>query len=108
MKKIITLLTLGILSVFMQACTTYGDPYYQPQYSSVSVQYSPRPYFIPEVINHQQTQRYSCKPLRVYEPYTYQIHDIQSDTVFNIQDKRQIIERGNCRGQATPTFFYIP
>ena len=118
MKKIITLLSFGVISMFMQACTTYGGPYYnsgsaeyyyqQPvQYSSFSVSSSPRPRIMPRTVQYNRpiyTQR--CRPLPVYQPYTYQVHDIQSDTIFNIQDRTQMIKRGG--GQAPPTFFYNP
>jgi len=116
MKKLITLLTLGTLSVFMQACTTYGDPYYggnggyyyqQPSYSSYSVSSTPRPRLMPRVIHTQEPEcvpRYQ-KP-RIYEPYSYQVYDHRSNTSFNIQDRRRWIEKGNCYGGAEPTFFY--
>ena len=116
MKKLITLLTLGTLSVFMQACTSYGDPYYggnggyyyqQPSYSSYSVSSTPRPRLMPRVIHTQEPEcvpRYQ-KP-RIYEPYSYQVYDHRSNTSFNIQDRRRWIEKGNCYGGAEPTFFY--
>ena len=95
--------------MFMQACTTYGDPYYcngvsveyiqQPvQYSPISVSTIPRPRVMPRVIRPQEP--------RIYEPYTYEVYDHRSNTTFNIQDRRQWVEKGNCHGGAEPTFFY--
>jgi len=99
MKKIITLLTVGTISIFMQACISYGEPY-------SSGYYSPRYYSSPEPMYYVPTP----PPVVVHsyqrpQPYTYEVLDIQANTMFRVQDRRQTARQG-CNPK--PTFFYVP
>mgnify|MGYP003331939208 CR=1 FL=1 len=114
MKKIITLLAMGTLCSLMSACTTYGDPYSPGYYSSSASfnvesapeYYQPR-YYQPRP-QYQEPYSYPMCPPRVrrYQgPYTYEVLDLQSNTSFRVQDRRQSAREG-CNPK--PTFFYVP
>jgi hypothetical protein len=101
MKKIITLLAVGTISIFMQACTTYGEPYSSGYYSA-GYYSSPAPRYYaptppPMVIHQNQYHRPRA--------YTYDVLDIQANTMFRVQDRRQPARQG-CNPK--PTFFYVP